>query len=108
MREACGFTALQLEVAAGIARAINRLFASAGRDNDLAELRVGGTASDRGQSTHGSPELVDLCLLVVAFGRQLARLGKQRLDLGVKQSQRAFGREPLSDPDHADGERDHD
>jgi len=102
--EASGFAALQLKVEPRIAGALNHLLAFAGRDNDLAELRVGETASDPGQSTHGSPELVDLCLLVFGVGCQLARLDKQRVDLGVELSQRAFGRDPLSGPDHANGE----
>jgi hypothetical protein len=49
-----GFTALQLEVGSGIANALNRLIEFADlRDDDLAEFRRGGIASQRGQFTHG-------------------------------------------------------
>jgi hypothetical protein len=115
LRDACGFTdhrlegftALQLEVVSGIAIAPSRLFEAADlRDDDLAELRVGGIVSQRGQFTHGYGELVDLFLLVVALGCQQARLDKQRVDLVVDQSQRAFWREPLTGPNHTDGEHD--
>jgi hypothetical protein len=108
MREAFGFTVLQLEEGSGIARALNQLFASAEiRDHDLAEFRGGGIASEHGHSTHGAGELVDLLLLFVALDRQLVRLDKQRVDLGVEETQRALGRELLTGADHADGERDH-
>jgi hypothetical protein len=109
MREASGFAALHLEVESGIAGALNpHVVASAGlRDNDLAEFRGGGIASERGQSTQGAGELVDLLLLVVALGCQQARLDKQRVDLSGEESQRALGRELLTGADHTDGERDH-
>jgi hypothetical protein len=103
MREAFGFAALQLEVGSGIAGALKPFVAFAGRrGNDLAEFRRGGVASEHGESTHGAGELVDLLLLVVTLGCQLARLDKQSVDLGVKECQRAFGREPLIGTDHAD------
>jgi hypothetical protein len=108
VREAFGLAAHLREVVSGIAGALNLLFASAGRrDDDLAEFRGGGIASAHGQSTHGAGELVDLFLLVVALGCQLVRFDKQRVDLGVEQSQRTVARELPAGADHADGERDH-